>query len=611
MPDKSAFNARAYLKSLTSRPGVYRMLDATETVIYVGKARNLKKRVGSYFTRGGQHSPKTSAMLKQVSDIRVTVTHTENEALILENNLIKDLKPRYNIWFRDDKSYPYIYLSSDQKYPRLSYHRGARLGKGRYFGPYPGSGAVRMSLNLIQKLFLVRSCEDSFFSNRSRPCLQYQIKRCSAPCVGLIEQESYLQDIKYAALFLEGKNEKVIQALIEPMQQAADSLEYERAARYRDQISSLRKVQEHQYINTSGGNIDIIGCGSTDGLTCVQVFFVRGGLNFGSKSYFPKQPGGLEAAAVLDAFLAQYYLNTNVERDIPSEILVSHEPHDRVLLQAVLSEQAGRTVVIKSRVRGDRVKWVTMVMENVEVTLRQRLATRETQQIRLDDLCERLKLEDPVERLECFDVSHIQGDATVASCVVFNAEGPVNSDYRHFNIRDTGQGDDYAAMRQVILRRYTRLRKEGTRLPDIILIDGGKGQVAMAREVLEELQLTDIPLLGIAKGPSRKPGLETLIMADTRRTIKLPSDAPALHLIQHIRDEAHRFAISGHRQRRKMNRKQSPLEQIEGIGNKRRRNLIHHFGGIQGIVSAGVDDLAMVPGINKNLARKIYNKFHT
>ncbi|MEE8321964.1 MAG: excinuclease ABC subunit UvrC [Gammaproteobacteria bacterium] len=611
MTDQPAFDAKAYLKALTSKPGVYCMLDASATEIYVGKARNLKKRLSSYFTSGKQHSPKTRAMINQISNIRVTVTHTENEALILENNLIKDLKPRYNVWFRDDKSYPYIYLSSDQDYPRLSYHRGARKGKGRYFGPYPSSGAVRRTLNLLQKLFMIRSCEDTFFSNRSRPCLQYQIKRCTAPCiVGLIDQESYINDVRFATLFLEGKNEEVIQALTEPMQRAAGSLEYELAARYRDQISSLRKVQEHQYVSTSGGNADIIGCNTISGLTCVQIFFIRGGLNLGSKSYFPTHAGETDAPAILKAFLAQFYLQAGVNRDIPSEILTNHDPDDRELLQAVLSGEAGRKVLIKSRVRGDRAKWIKMALDNVEITLKQRIATRETQQNRLDDLCDKLKLDDPVDRLECFDVSHTQGEATVASCVVFGTEGPINSDYRSFNIRDIKRGDDYAAVRQVIKRRYTRVRKEEGKLPDIILIDGGKGQVSMARGVLEELQLTDIPLLGVAKGPARKPGQETLFLARGKQTIKLPSDSPALHLIQHIRDEAHRFAINGHRQRRLKKRRQSPLEHIEGIGNKRRQNLIRHFGGMQGITSAGIDDLAMVPGINKNLAQKIYDTFH-
>jgi excinuclease ABC subunit C len=428
--------------------------------------------------------------------------------------------------------------------------------------------------------------------------------------MGLIEQEGYLNDVKYAALFLEGKNEEVIQALIEPMQSAADSLEYERAARYRDQISSLRKVQEHQYITRSGGNIDIVGCISKDGVTCVQIFFIRGGLNLGSKSYFPRHAREADAAFTLNAFLPQFYLHANTKRDIPAEILVSHEPNDKKLLDEVLSNKADHRVKIKSRVRGDRIKWINMVMENVELTLKQRAASRETQQYRLDDLRERLKIDDPVDRLECFDISHTQGEATVASCVVFSTEGPVHSDYRHFNIRDIKRGDDYAAMRQVIQRRYTRIRKEEGKLPDIILIDGGKGQVSMAREVMEELQLADIPLLGVAKGPSRKSGLETLVLADGKHTIKLPSDCPALHLIQHIRDEAHRFAINRHRQRRKMNRKQSPLEQIVGIGNKRRQNLIRYFGGIQGVASAGVDDLIMVAGINKNLAQKIYDIFH-
>jgi len=610
MDNSSNFNPKSYLKTLTSKPGVYRMLDMDGKVIYVGKARNLKKRVASYFTRSNQQSPKTRVMVQAIANIEITVTHTENEALILENNLIKELRPRYNVWFKDDKSYPYIYLSSDQKFPRLSYYRGARKGKGQYFGPYPGAGAAKKTLHLLQKLFQVRSCKDSFFANRRRPCLQYQIKRCTAPCVDLISADEYQQDVKHAVMFLEGKNEEVIKALLEPMQMAADALDYERAAQYRDQISNLRKVQEHQYISTEGGDFDIIACCSANGMSCVQVIFIRGGLNLGSKSWFPKHVRESSEADIINAFIPQFYLDQQVKRTIPQEILLSHAPEEIQLLQEVLSAQAEKKIAIKHRLRGDRAKWVKMALENAGMNLNQQLATSASQQQRNQELKRVLNIDDSLERIECFDISHTQGEATVASCVVFGSEGAISSDYRRFNIEDITPGDDYAAMEQVLMRRYTRVKKEDGKLPDLILIDGGKGQIGAAKKVMEELQLNDIILVGVAKGPSRKPGLETIILEKEHKTITLPANSAALHLIQTIRDEAHRFAITGHRQRRKNARNKSSLESIEGVGNKRRQNLIRHFGGIQGIISAGVDDLAMVPGINKNLAQKIYDNFH-
>jgi len=605
-----SFDSKSFLKTLTSKPGVYHMLDANNTVIYVGKARNLKKRVSSYFTNNKQQSPKNRSMIKQINNIEVTVTHTENEALLLENNLIKELKPKYNIWFRDDKSYPYLYLSSDQDFPRLSYHRGARRGKGKYLGPYPSAGAVRKTLNLVQKLFYIRSCDESFFANRSRPCLQYQIKRCTAPCVGLIGKTAYQEDVKHAVMFLEGENDKVINALIKPMQRAAENLEYERAAQYRDQISNLRKVQEHQYITTENGEIDIIAGVTGGGISCIQVFFIRGGLNIGSKSYFPKHTKDNDCKDIIDAFLPQFYLSGRTERKIPHEIIVSHNVSEPEVLERVLTDRVGKSVKIKCNTRGERAKWLKMAINNAEIALQQRLTSYESYHFRLEKLRETLKLDDTLERIECFDISHTQGEATVGSCIVFGKEGPLNSDYRKFNIEDIKQGDDYAAMHQVISRRYTRLQKEEGKLPDLILIDGGKGQVTQAKNVLVELQLSDIPLVGVAKGPTRKPGLESLIIAHGSKIIKLPQNSPALHLIQQIRDEAHRFAISGHRQRRKNNRNRSPLETIVGVGNKRRQNLIKYFGGLQGIVRAGIDDLTMVPGISKNLAQKIYDAFH-
>ena len=607
--DVNLFDYADFVKWLTGKPGVYRMLDESGKVLYVGKARNLKKRVSSYFTRADT-SPKTRAMVAQIRGIEVTVTHTEKEALILENNQIKSLKPRYNIWFKDDKSYPYIYLSTEHDFPRLSYHRGAKSKKGLYFGPYPSAGAVRNTLNLMKQLFKTRQCKDSFFANRTRPCLEYQIKRCSAPCTDFISQKDYKKDIEHSIMFLQGKNERVIDSLITPMQQASDSHEYERAAHYRDQISNLRKLQENQYITAEKGNIDVIACEYKEGVACVWIFFIRNGLNQGSKTYFPKHPATATPESILEAFLAQFYLKDRAVSGLPKEILLSHEPENSKLLQEVISSHARRQIKIKSRCRGNRAKWVKMASENAGQSLTQHLANKESRQQRTDKLTQLLNLEIPIQRMECFDISHTGGEATVASCVVFDAEGPLTTDYRKFNITNITPGDDYAAMEQAITRRYTRVKKEDGKIPDIIFIDGGKGQVSKAQKVLEELQLNEPILIGIAKGPSRKAGLETLIIERGNKQLYLPHDSPALLLIQHIRDESHRFAITGHRQRRKKARNQSPLENIEGVGQKRRQNLLRHFGGLQGITSAGVEDLAKVNGINKNLAQKIYDTFH-
>lgn len=609
--DKSVeFDSKTFLKHQTRKPGVYRMINSRGKVIYVGKAKNLKKRLASYFTASRNQSPKTRVMMQQVRDIEVTVTHTENEALILENNLIKDLRPRYNVWFRDDKSYPYIYLSSQKEFPRLTYYRGSRNKKGRFFGPYPGAGAAKKTINLVEKLFRIRSCTDSFFANRTRPCLQYQIKRCTAPCVGYISAADYRQDVEHAVMFLEGKNEEVIHALTEPMQAAAEQLDFETAARYRDQISNLRKVQEHQYVSSSSGEIDIIACVCRNGVACVHVQFVRGGLNLGSQTFYPSRAKGAGEADIIDAFLPQFYLDSRSGRSLPNTVLLSHAPESIDWLSAVLTEMAGKKVEIKYRLRGERAKWLQMARENAEHVIQHHLASRDSRHHRLSELQHVLKLEDPVERIECFDISHTRGEATVASCVVFGREGPISSDYRRFNIRDITPGDDYAAIQQVIERRYLRVKKEEGKLPDLILIDGGKGQVNTACGVLEELQLTDIALVGVAKGPARKTGQETLVIALENKTVRLSPNSPALHLIQQVRDEAHRFAITGHRQQRKKKRNRSSLEDIEGVGSKRRQNLIRHFGGLQGVASAGLEDLAMVPGINRNLARKIYDTFH-
>ena len=603
----SDFDYKSFCRTLTQLPGIYKMLDADGTVIYVGKAANLKKRVSSYFSKKYKDG-KTASLVRQIQAIEVTVTNTQGEALLLESNLIKELKPRYNIVFRDDKSYPYIHLSLDHPFPRLSFYRGARKHQGRYFGPYPGAGAARQTLSLTQKIFQIRPCNDTFFQNRSRPCLQYQIKRCSAPCVGFISKTDYAEAVQHSMLFLEGKNEEVIRELTGPMQKAADIRDYERAACYRDQVIALRKIQEQQHINSASGEMDIIGCSIAGGLACIQVFVIRSGRNLGNKTIYPSHGRDADCTEVMGAFLSQYYLGR--DRYIPPELLLSHQPQDSRLIADGLSQQAGRKVRLSHRLRGERAKWVGLAVKNADVSLQQRIASKEGIQARFTALREALKLEDVPDRIECFDISHTGGEATVAACVVYGREGAIKSAYRRFNIVNVKAGDDYGAMRQVIERRYTRIRKEEGVLPDLVLVDGGTGQVNAAQSVMQELQLEHIPILGIAKGPTRKPGLETFIMSNSSRAFSLTPGSPVLHLLQEIRDEAHRFAITGHRQARGNKRKHSPLEQIEGVGSKRRQQLLRHFGGIQGIERAGVEDLVKVPGINKNLATKIYHSLH-
>jgi excinuclease ABC subunit C len=607
MPQKqrTAFDASDFLKTLTTRPGIYRMLDASGKVLYIGKARNLRKRVASYFRRSGL-GVKTQALVEQIADIEVTITHTEGEALLLENNLIKKLRPRYNILLRDDKSYPYIHLSTTQEYPRITLHRGARRASGRYFGPYPSAGAVRESLHLLQKLFRVRQCEDSFFRNRTRPCLQYQIKRCGAPCVGFITPEEYAADVRNTILFLEGRSSTVIDHLVTRMEAAAAELDYERAAGFRDQIASLRQVREKQYVSNERGDLDIVACAAERGSACVQVFFIRGGRNLGNAVFYPGMPAESHPEEVLSAFLPQYYIG----RQIPSEILLSHTPVDRDLIQIVLGETAGHRVTLSTRCRGERARWVSLAVNNAGHALAGFLNTRQGYNARLRELQQALGLEELPQRMECFDISHTRGEATVAACVVFGMEGPLRSDYRRFNVEGIEPGDDYAAMEQALTRRYTRLLKGEGKLPDLLFIDGGKGQIAAAGRVLEELQVAGVRIIGIAKGPGRKPGLETLHLAEPSRAIRPSSDSAALHLIQQIRDEAHRFAITGHRQRRARSRKTSPLEQIPGIGPKRRQQLLRQLGGLREISRAGIEDLLTVKGINRALAQQIYDAFH-
>lgn len=605
MARKPSFDAKALLETLTTRPGVYRMLNEEGKVLYVGKARNLKKRLASYFRSKGL-PVKTHALMMHVHQIEVTVTHTEIEALILENNLIKEFKPRYNILLRDDKSYPYIYLSTHEDFPRFGFYRGAKREKGRYFGPYPSASAVRESLQLLQKLFPVRQCEDGFYRNRSRPCLQYQIKRCTAPCVGLVDRETYQQDVRHAVLFLEGKNSQVIDELAGRMETAAAQLRFEEAARCRDQVASLRHVQERQYVSGERGDLDVIAGVVRQGVGCVEVFYIRAGRVLGNKTFYPQNTQDTAAADIVAAFILQYYLG----REVPGELLVNHALEDRELLEQTLGTQTGHRVLITHKVRSERARWLALAAANAEHAVTGYLANKANTLQRFESLQEAFGLADRPQRIECFDISHTMGESTVASCVVFETEGPVKSDYRRFNIEDITPGDDYAALHQALLRRYTRLQQGEGKLPDILFIDGGRGQVAAAAKVLEELQIGDLLLIGVAKGPDRKAGAETLFLSGVKRPFILPTDSPALHLIQQIRDEAHRFAIAGHRQRRGKARVSSPLERIPGLGPKRRRMLLSRLGGLQEVARAGVEELTKVQGISRALAQRIYDVFH-
>ena len=605
-----AFNSKKFVSSLTSRPGIYCMKNNNDKVIYIGKAKNLKKRVSSYFNLADSVPIKTQVMMKQVDNIDVTITETESEALILENNLIKEYKPKYNIIFRDDKSYPYIYLTTTHKFPRFNYYRGSLKGKGKYFGPFPSAGSVKKTLNLIQKLFLIRSCEDNVFANRSRPCLQYQIKRCSAPCVNYITKEDYQSDIDNAVLFIEGKKEKIIKTLTEPMQIAADELDYEKAAKLRDQIRSVREIQEKQYAGGKVNDVDIVVCAKNNNQACIQLSFIRSGLNLGSRKYYPRHIEEQSESDLIQAFLSQFYLNNKKLKKYPAEILVSHDIDEKTLVETVIYEKFKQNIKIKYKVRGERAKWLSIAKENATLDLRQKLAINENLTKRYKALQDLLSFTEPIEKMECFDISHMQGESTVGSCVVFGKNGAIKEQYRKFNIENITKGDDYAATSQIIRRRYMRLIKENNVLPDLILIDGGKGQINVAKKELDELQLSHILILGIAKGPSRKAGMENLILSIDNEIIECDSASPALHLIQHIRDEAHRFAIMAHRQKRKKKRSRSILEEIEGIGNKRRQLLIRHFGGLQGVSKASINELTKVSGINKNLAKKIYETIH-
>lgn len=605
-PESEEFNPRPVLRRLPHRPGVYLFLNGEGAVVYVGKARDLRKRVSSYF-RAGIPGGKTGQLVRRVRKIEVTVTGSEGEALILENNLIKEHRPRFNVLLRDDKSYPFIHLSSEHPYPRLSFYRGTRKIEGRLFGPYPSAGAVRETLNLLQKLFRIRSCEDSFFAHRSRPCLQYQIQRCSGPCVGLVSGNKYSDDVSHAVQFLEGRSGEVVTDLAEKMEAASKRLEFEEAARFRDQITRLKTVQQQfAGANRDRGDIDVLAVAEQAGVHCVAVMFVRGGRNLGSRTWVPRTSPGTREREVLGAFVAQYYLG----RPIPNEILLAGQVDEVELLELALSERAGRSVSIRHRVRGERARWIELAAENARHGVELHIASQAGMQAQLEQIGERLGLGETPARIECFDISHTAGEATVASCVVFGKEGPLKSDYRRFNIADVPAGDDYGAMRQALMRRYTRIKRGEAQLPDLLMVDGGKGQLAEAVRVMDELQIEGVEIVAISKGRSRRPGQEQVFLAGRERPFILRPNSPALLLIQQIRDEAHRFAIAGHRQRRGKRRKRSVLEDVKGLGPKRRTMLLREFGGLHGVNAASVEDLARVKGISRTLARLVYETLH-
>ena len=587
--DAPRFDPKSYVAGLPSLPGVYRMLGPAGEALYVGKARDLKKRVATYFQKGVP-SPRIRMMLAQVALVEVTATRSEAEALLLENNLIKSLAPRYNILFRDDKSYPYLTISG-HRFPRLGFHRGARDARNRHFGPFPHASAVRESIQLLQRVFRLRTCEDTVFENRSRPCLLHQIRRCTAPCTGLIGEEAYAQDVQHAELFLRGREGDVMQRLTERMQAAATARQYEAAAGFRDQVRALSRVQARQYVESDRGvDADVVACVVKGALACVNLAMIRGGRHVGDRSFFPANADAAAPEEVLQAFLEQHY----VEQLAPPLVLASHA----VEFDAIVPAQ------------GERRVWLAMAVKNAELALGQRARERSAQEVRLVALREALGLPESVQRIECFDVSHTVGEAAVASCVVYDRHAMQKGEYRRFNLRDITPGDDYAAMRQALTRRYERVSAEEGRMPDLVLIDGGRGQVSAARLALAEIGLHDVALVGVAKGELRKPGLEELIIDAGERSLRLPPVHPGLHLIQQIRDEAHRFAIVGHRARRARSRIASRLTEIPGIGAQRRQRLLAHFGGLREVQAAAVDEIAQVEGISRPLAERIYKALH-
>jgi excinuclease ABC subunit C len=598
------FDPKPILKNLPNLPGVYRMINAADEVIYVGKAKDLKKRVSSYFIKT-LPSPRTRMMVSHIVKIETTVTRSEAEALLLENNLIKGLMPRYNVLFRDDKSYPYITLTGDE-FSRLAFHRGAQRKGNQYFGPFPNSLAVRESIQLLQKVFKLRTCENTVFANRSRPCLQHQIERCTAPCVGLISSEDYRNDVHQAAMFLQGKTNEVIDAIGAQMNVAAADQEYEMAAVFRNRMQALRQVQAKQFVSDFNvSDADVIACAELQGQHCINLVMIRGGRHLGDRSYMPKNTDGETLENSMQAFLAQHYVAQNTPPLIVTGIKIETD-----VIEEVLSEQAGRKVKINTNAIGDKRVWLKMAQTNAELALGQRAATSANQSAKLVALREALHLPDSTERIECFDISHTMGEATVGSCVVFDRGDMQNGEYRRYNVTGITPGDDYAAMRDVLTRRYKKVAAgEGVR-PDLVFIDGGKGQLGIAIEVMAEVGLDDILLIGIAKGEERRPGLETMIFSDTGEMLNLEKDNKGLHLLQQIRDEAHRFAITGHRAKRAKSRMHSSLEDIEGVGAKRRKALLTRFGGLDGVKSASIDEISNVEGISKNLAEKIYGELH-
>jgi excinuclease ABC subunit C len=600
-----AFDAKSFVESLPARPGVYRMLGAGGEILYVGKARSLKSRVASYF-QPSNVQPKVVALIAKTAAMEVTITNSEIEALLLELNLIKKHRPRFNIILRDDKTFPFLHLTTDHEFPALNLYRGSRKEPGRFFGPYPSVGAVRETLQQLQKLFRLRNCNDTYFANRSRPCLQYQIQRCTAPCVGLISREEYARDMQSAVKVLEGRNEEVTHELGRRMESAAERLEFEAAAKLRDQLANLKTVQSQQIMNAEvRHDADVIAVVAGNGEYCVALMFVRAGRSLGSTTFFPKAPLA-EPQEVLSAFIAQYYL----ERESPAEIIVEHDFEELGLLEATLSERSGRRIRIAASVRGIRARWLEMMQGNATEALKMRGLARASVEANLQELRELFNLDETPARIECFDISHTGGTDTIAACVVFGAEGALKNDYRRFNIAGIQPGDDYAAMYQALTRRYKRVRDGEITAPDILLIDGGKGQLAEAARVLAELGVQGVTLIGVAKGADRRPGQEQLFLLGQDAPTILAADSSALHLIQRVRDEAHRFAITGHRRKRAKRHSESILETIPGLGPVKRRELLKHFGGLQGILRAGIDDFVQIRGLGRSLAEVIYEHLH-
>jgi excinuclease ABC subunit C len=606
---ENPFDYKAFLASVSEQAGVYRMYDNTQAVIYVGKAKQLKKRLASYF-RKDVGSTKTKVLVKQICAIDVTVTHTEGEALILENNYIKKYQPKYNILLRDDKSYPYL-LITDHKHPKLGLHRGGKKIKGDYFGPYPTVGAVWESLRLMQKLFPLRQCEDSYYRARSRPCLQHQLGRCSAPCVDKISEHDYQQQVKMAKLFLKGKSSVVIEHLVEKMEIASQALDFEHAAKFRDQIATLRKVQQQQFVSGSTAEMDVIGIYRHKSQACIHLLFIREQKVLGSKSYFPTVPIDTSDAQVIEAFISQHYIGNELNSGaIPKEIIISEAIENQKEIALIISEQAEYGVKISNNTRTERAQYLKLACTNAQTAMVTRNSHKESMQARFAALNEVFELTNGINRIECFDISHTMGQQTVASNVVFDQDGPLKSDYRRYNVHGITPGDDYAAMAFALDKRYSKVKTD-EKMPDIIFIDGGKGQLAKAEAFFANITHVKTPLLvGVAKGESRKPGLETLILAGSHQLISLPGTSPALHLVQHIRDESHRFAITGHRAKRQKASKKSTLEMIPGIGAKKRQALLKYLGGLQEVLQADKASLEKVPGISKLLAQNIYDALH-